>query len=420
MGDIRVSGLGKAYKQYPGQWSRLAEWLMPIGKPRHVERWVLKDIDFHLHAGEAVGIVGANGAGKSTLLKLIAGTVRPTCGKVAVGGRVAAMLELGMGFHPDFTGRQNAVMGGQLLGLSLEEIARLMPAIEAFAEIGEYIDQPVRTYSSGMQMRLAFSVATAQRPDILIVDEALSVGDSYFQHKSFERIRTFRREGTTLLIVSHDRYAIQTVCDRAILMDAGRIRMQGPPVDVLDYYNAMMAEHNHQMIRQQALVDGRVTTISGTGEASIIDARLLNQHDLPADTVEVGELLRLQVRIRANVALSRLVLGFLLKDRLGQAIYGINTHRLEQPLEQLTPGEEVTYCFSFPARLGKGSYSVSLSLSREDSHLDKNFEWRDNALIFHVFNTRQEDFVGSSWLGAEVQITRHTQEDPDTSSATSP
>lgn len=409
MGDIRVSGLGKAYKQYPGQWSRLAEWILPVGKPRHIEHWVLKDIDFHLRAGEAVGIVGANGAGKSTLLKMLAGTVRPSCGEIVIGGRVAAMLELGMGFHPDFTGRQNAVMGGQLLGLSLEEITRLMPQIEAFAEIGEYIDQPVRTYSSGMQMRLAFSVATAQRPDILIVDEALSVGDSYFQHKSFERIRAFRREGTTLLIVSHDRYAIQTVCDRAILMDAGRIRMQGDPVEVLDYYNAMMAEHNHQRIRQETLVDGRVTTISGTAEASIVDVRLINLQDRPADTVEVGEPLRLQVRIRANVALPRLVLGFLLKDRLGQAIYGINTHRLDQPLEHLAAGEEAMYCFSFPARLGKGSYSVSLSLSRDDSHLDKNFEWRDNALIFHVFNTGKEDFVGSSWLGADVQITRDAQ-----------
>ena len=351
--------------------------------------------------------MGANGAGKSTLLKILAGTVRPSCGEIAVGGRVAAMLELGMGFHADFTGRQNAVMGGQLLGLSLEEIASLMPQIEAFAEIGEYIDQPVRTYSSGMQMRLAFSVATAQRPDILIVDEALSVGDSYFQHKSFERIRAFRREGTTLLIVSHDRYAIQTVCDRAILMEAGHIRMQGDPVDVLDYYNALMAEHNHQRIRQETLDDGRVATISGTAEASIIDVQLFNQRGGPAETVEVDELLVLQVRVRANTAVSRLVLGFLIKDRLGQAIYGINTHRLDQPLENLVAGEETTYRFSFPARLGKGSYSVSLSLSRDDSHLDKNFEWRDNALIFHVFNTGKEDFVGSSWLDAKVDINRH-------------
>ena len=205
MGDIVVSDLGKAYKSYPSQWSRLAEWINPSGKPRHRLHWVLKDINFHLRAGEAVGIVGANGAGKSTLLKLLTGTTRPTTGQISVNGRVAALLELGMGFHPDFTGRQNAMMGGQLLGLSVEEILRLMPSIEAFAEIGEYIDQPVRTYSSGMQMRLAFSVATARRPDVLIVDEALSVGDSYFQHKSFERIREFRRAGNTLMIVSRFR-----------------------------------------------------------------------------------------------------------------------------------------------------------------------------------------------------------------------
>lgn len=416
MGEIRVSGLGKAYKKYPSQWSRLAEWIFPVGKLRHENHWVLRDIDFQLRAGEAVGIVGSNGAGKSTLLKLIAGTIRPTCGSISCAGRVAALLELGMGFHPDFTGRQNAVMGSQLLGLSLEEIDRLLPEIEAFAEIGEYIDQPVRTYSSGMQMRLAFSVATAQRPDILIVDEALSVGDSYFQHKSFERIRSFRRDGTTLLIVSHDRYAIQTVCDRAILLEAGRVCMQGLPVDVLDYYNAMMAERDHQTINQHVLPDGRISTISGNGEASIAQIRLLDRHGMPVSAVEVGDPLCLEVGIEVFAPLPRLVLGFLLKDRLGQAVYGINTHRLKQPLTELQPGDQACYQFHFPARLGKGSYSVTLSLSREDSHIDKNYEWRDNALVFHVVNTHQEDFVGCSWLDAKVDIGVKSSEDCSASS----
>lgn len=421
MGDIRVDGLGKAYKQYPSQWSRLAEWILPAGKPRHTENWVLRDIGFHLKEGEAVGIVGANGAGKSTLLKVLAGTVRPSCGEIAIHGRVAAMLELGMGFHADFTGRQNVVMGGQLLGLSVEEIMQLMPEIEAFAEIGEYIDRPVRTYSSGMQMRLAFSVATAQRPDVLIVDEALSVGDSYFQHKSFERIRTFRRAGTTLLIVSHDRYAIQTVCDRAILMEAGHIRMQGLPVEVLDYYHAMMAERDHQAIRQMALPDGRVATISGTGEAYVADVKLLDEHGKAVGNVEVNQPVRLLVTVRTRAAVPRLVLGFMITDRLGHCIYGINTHRLDQPLENLQADEEMTYCFSFPARLGKGSYAVSLSLSREDSHIDKNYEWRDNALMFHVVNTRQENFVGCNWLDATAQISRHGPVTlPDTSSVRCP
>ena len=158
MGTITVSNLGKAYKQYPNRWSRLLEWNTPGNSKRHQLKWVLQGINFTVNAGEAVGIIGINGAGKSTLLKLITGTTQPTTGSVHMTGRVAAMLELGMGFHQDFTGRQNAFMSGQLLGITSEEIARLMPEIEAFAEIGDYIDQPVRVYSSGMQMRLAFSV----------------------------------------------------------------------------------------------------------------------------------------------------------------------------------------------------------------------------------------------------------------------
>src|SRR5690606_8406318 len=172
MGTITVSNLGKAYKIYPTRWSRLREWIDPLSRPRHLLKWVLSDLSFIVRPGEAVGIIGVNGAGKSTLLKMITGTTQPTTGSVKISGRVAALLELGMGFHPDFTGRQNAYMAGQLLGYSVEEIAHLMPEIEAFAEIGDYIDQPVRVYSSGMQMRLAFSVATARRPDVLIVDEA--------------------------------------------------------------------------------------------------------------------------------------------------------------------------------------------------------------------------------------------------------
>ena len=269
MGTITVAHLGKAYHQYPTRWARLAEWLLPGHKARHSLKWVLQDVSFSVQPGEAVGIIGINGAGKSTLLKMITGTTQPTTGSVHITGRVAALLELGMGFHPDFTGRQNAFMAGQLLGYSVEEIARLMPEIEAFAEIGDYIDQPVRVYSSGMQMRLAFSVATAHRPDVLIVDEALSVGDAYFQHKSFDRIREFRKQGTTLLIVSHDKGAIQSICDRAILLNAGKLAMEGEPEAVMDYYNAMLADHQNQTVKQEVTVDGKIQTISGTGEVTV-------------------------------------------------------------------------------------------------------------------------------------------------------
>ncbi|WP_065260925.1 ABC transporter ATP-binding protein [Pseudomonas bananamidigenes] len=407
MGHIRVTGLGKAYKQYPTRWSRLAEWLIPFSPMRHRQHWVLQDVNFEIAPGEAVGIVGVNGAGKSTLLKMITGTTQPTCGQIQLEGRVAALLELGMGFHPDFTGRQNAVMAGQLLGMQVEDIEALMPDIERFAEIGEAIDHPVRTYSSGMQMRLAFSVATARRPDILIVDEALSVGDAYFQHKSFDRIRNFRKAGTTLLIVSHDRSAIQSICDSAILLEAGHVAMHDKPEAVMDYYNALLAEREGQTVRQELLDGGQVRTVSGTGEAGILSVRLLDEHERAIDAAEVGQPVTLEVDVEIRQDIERLVLGFMIKDRLGQAMYGINTHRQNQALEDLRAGERITYRFAFVMGLGKGNYSVALSLSRLDSHLDRNFEWRDYGLVFHVINNRREDFVGCAWLGARTSIIRH-------------
>ena len=403
MSSILVSGLGKAYRQYPTRWARLAEWLTPW-TTRHQLRWVLQDVNFQVNPGEALGIIGVNGAGKSTLLKMITGTTQPTAGSIRLEGRVAALLELGMGFHPEFTGRQNVFMAGQLLGRSMEELQRLMPSIEAFAEIGEYMDQPVRTYSSGMQMRLAFSVATASRPDILIVDEALSVGDAYFQHKSFDRIREFRKAGTTLLIVSHDRQAIQTICDRALLLDKGRVALEGAPEEVMDFFSAMIAEREQDTIRQERLADNRIRTISGTGEASIAEVVLLNDKGRPVEVLETGSPVTLKVTVDINTDLERLVLGFMIKDRMGQPIYGINTHRINRPLENLKAGEQVTYSYRFDANLGKGNYSVALSLSRLDSHLDKNYEWRDFALIFHVINTRKPDFVGCASLDARLEI----------------
>ncbi|WP_278957258.1 ABC transporter ATP-binding protein [Aquipseudomonas alcaligenes] len=407
MGCVRVQDLGKAFKHYPTRWARLAEWLLPWRGPRHELVWALRDVSFEVRPGEAIGLVGANGAGKSTLLKLITGTSIPTQGNIRFEGRVAALLELGMGFHPDFSGRQNVLMSGQLLGLTLAEIDQLMPEIEAFAEIGDAIDQPIRTYSSGMQMRLAFSVATARRPDILIVDEALSVGDAYFQHKSFERIRQFRRQGTTLLIVSHDRYAIQSICDRALLLHGGQLLQEGAPDSVLDYYNALMADREGNSIRQERLASGHTQTISGSGEASIQSVRLLDERGQASEAFAVGDHAALEVEVLVHQPLARLGLGFLIKDRFGQEIYGINTHRLALSQEALRAGERLVFRFDFPVRLGSGNYSVSLCLSQEDSHLVGNYEWRDYSVVFHVVNRDRENFVGCAWLGATASLQRH-------------
>lgn len=406
MGTIQVTGVGKAYKQYPTRWARLAEWVLPGHRPRHQLKWVLQDVSFTVAAGEAVGIIGLNGAGKSTLLKIITGTTQPTTGKVEIGGRVAALLELGMGFHPDFTGRQNAYMAGQLLGLAVHEITTLMPQIEEFADIGDYMHQPLRVYSSGMQMRLAFSVATARRPDVLIVDEALSVGDTYFQHKCFERIREFARSGTTLLLVSHDKQAIQSICNRAILLDHGRVGFEGEPEAVMDYYNAALARHQEQHLVQKPGKAGKIQTVSGTGEATVESVSLLNAAGLEVDAVKVGEEVTLRIRAHVHEAVDRLVLGFSLKDRLGQTVYGTNTDLTGQALAGLHAGEQVEYLASFRADLGPGTYSVQVALVGSETHLVNNYQWVDLAHVFTVVNVGHPRFEGCNWLDARIRIAR--------------
>ena len=406
MGQITVSNLGKAYRQYSWRWSLLLEWLDFRGRTYHHLHWVVRAIGIQIAPGESVALVGLNGAGKSTLLKLIAGTLSPTEGSVVLTGRVAALLELGMGFHPDFTGRQNALMAGQLLGFSVAQMQELMPQIESFAEIGEYIDQPVRVYSSGMQVRLAFSVATAWRPDILIIDEALSVGDAYFQHKSFDRIRKFRQLGTTLLIVSHDKSAILSLCDRAILLSDGAIVREGDPESVFDYYNALLSIQESQSFRleQVQMAAGKMQTQSGSGEARVHSIALLDEHQIPLESIKVGQQVTLLIDIVTYENLPELVLGYALKDRLGQTIFGTNTHRLGQVLTQVASGTQVRYTFTFAANLGEGSYSIATALHTADSHLAHNYEWLDLALIFSVINPEQAPFVGSTWLPPKLEV----------------
>ncbi|WP_449421542.1 ABC transporter ATP-binding protein, partial [Rhodanobacter lindaniclasticus] len=380
---LRVQGLGKAFRHYGSELKRFASWFGVRVRPQD-EAWVLRGISFSIASGEAIGVVGQNGAGKSTLLKLVTGTLRPTEGAVATSGRISAILELGMGFNPDLTGRQNVYHSAGLMGFSRQEIDGVIDAVEEFAEIGEYFDQPVRTYSSGMQMRVAFSVATAFRPQLLIVDEALSVGDAYFQHKSFERIREFQQQGTALLIVSHDRLAIQSLCGRALLLDRGRLVKDGDPEEVMDFYNALIAEKENATIRTSTREDGRVQTISGTGEAVVEDITLLDEEGRPVEFVNVGQPVELRVVVRANADLPRLVLGYMIKDRLGQPVYGTNTHHTRQVVENVAAGTQLDYRVRFPMNIGMGSYSVSTALVSTDTHLVNNYEWRDLALMFTV------------------------------------
>lgn len=399
---LAVTNVGKAYRTYRSEWQRLARWFyLPVSASQ--EHWVLKHISFNIEAGEAIGIVGQNGAGKSTLLKMITGTLQPTEGKVQVNGRIAAILELGMGFNAELTGRQNVYHAAGLMGFNTAQIDGVIEDIEAFAEIGEYFDQAVRMYSSGMQMRVAFSVATAFRPEILIIDEALSVGDSYFQHKSFGRIKEFQKAGTTLLIVSHDRGAIQALCNRAILLEGGTVIKDGSPEEVMDYYNAIIAQKENSTVEVQTLADGGVQTRSGSGKATARNVSLHNTAGEPVQYIGVGDDVKLTIEVDIHEPLDELVVGYVLKDRLGQDIFGTNTHHLDCKLVDLKAGEQVAYTFQFAANLGVGSYSVAVALHTADTHVAENFEWRDLALVFNVTNISRKSFVGSAWLPPTVE-----------------
>lgn len=405
MSLLVIDNLGKSYRTYRSEWQRIARWFFLPVKPSE-EHWVLKHISFSVLPGEAIGIVGQNGAGKSTLLKMITGTLHPTEGAIQINGRVAAILELGMGFNPELTGRQNVYHAAGLMGFNTDEIKQAMGEIEAFAEIGDYFDEPVRMYSSGMQMRVAFSVATAFRPEIFIIDEALSVGDSYFQHKSFDRIREFQKQGTTLLIVSHDRGAIQSLCNRAILLEGGTVIKDGKPEEVMDFYNAIIAEKENTTVKIRKIEDGSVQTCSGSGEASIESVSLHNAAGELVEFIPVGEPVSLRIRAKINRDIPELVMGYMIKDRLGQSVFGTNTHYLDCKLEALRAGEVVEYRFGFPANLGVGSYSVAVALHATNSHIARNYEWRDLALLFNVINISREEFVGLAWIPPSVECCR--------------
>jgi lipopolysaccharide transport system ATP-binding protein len=410
-GELRVEGVGKAYRVWGSEWLRAARWFGFPARPRE-ETWVLRDVSFRIAPGEAVGVIGQNGAGKSTLLKLITGTAQPTEGRVQRTGRVAAILELGMGFTPDLTGRQNAFHSAGLMGYTQDQIARVMPEIESFAEVGEYFDQPVRTYSSGMQVRVAFAVATAFTPDLLIVDEALAVGDSYFQHKSFDRMRRFREQGTSIMLVSHSPGDVKALCDRVILLDKGRVLRDGAPNEVIDYYNALIArKENEQLsVEQRRESGGWVMTRSGSGQ---VYSRGLRLEDAATGqevgVATVGQALRLVLDAEARDAVDSLVLGFIVRDKQGNIIWGSNTWHTGQVQTGVKAGERIRFTLDFLCRLGPGSYSVSPALVSTETHLVDNFEWTDNLLVFEVMNAGHALFIGTNWFDASFEVQRNLE-----------
>lgn len=420
MASITVNRVGKAYKYYSSKWLRIAEKLMPGSPVKHTKKWVLRDISFTVNEGESVGIVGVNGAGKSTLLKLLTGTTRPTEGEIQTHGRVAALLELGMGFHPEFTGRQNVYMSGLMMGLSRDDITRLMPEIEQFADIGDYIEQQVRIYSSGMQMRLAFAVATCTRPDILIVDEALSVGDSRFQAKCYARISEFKKQGTTLLLVSHSAGDIVKHCDRAIFLKNGAIGMDGSARDVTNrYLDELFGKPGSKTNDPQAkTTQNNAPGVGlsfddqndiyhtrpgyrpeeyrwGQGGAKIVDYDIQAGGTNYPTNIQSNEKTDFYLKVVFEHDFDNVVPGILIKTLDGLFLYGTNSFLASEGRENFSVqrGDVRVFKFSFPLNLNSGDYLLSFGISAgspqtEMTPLDRRYD----SVILHV--TKGMEFWG--------------------------
>ena len=373
---LAVSGLGKAFRSYRSEWQRVLSWLGASVKPSS-EQWVLRDIEFAISPGEAVAIVGQNGAGKSTLLKLVAGTMRPSEGSVEITGRVAAILELGMGFDPELTGRQNALHAGGLMGFDRKALQEAMPAIEAFADIGDYFDQPLRTYSSGMQVRVAFAVATAFRPEILIIDEALAVGDAAFQRKCFQRIEAFRRDGTTLLFVSHDLETVKKICSRAAFLNSGRLVRFGPAKQVCDEYEqhlfgtgtrpAQSASSPEPPKFDPALAATSCEVVYGDGRAEIESCWLEDGSGERVNVIPSDRPFVWRYKVRFNDAVDDPVFAMLVKTREGVTVYGVDSKELKAQRRRYLPGELIDVRFELSNRLGPGIYYLNCGV-RLDLH----------------------------------------------------
>ena len=424
---IRVAGLSKCYRRYASPQDRLLQALLP-GRQRFTEFWALRDISFHVDRGETLGVIGANGAGKSTLLQLLSGTLTPTEGTIAVAGRVAALLELGAGFDPDFSGRENVYLNAAILGLSRREIDARFQAIADFAEIGAHLELPVKTYSSGMAMRLAFAVAAHVEAEVLIIDEALAVGDARFVQKCMRFLNDFRKRGT-LLFVSHDTAAVLGLCARAIWLDQGRMRALGPAKEVCEAYlsvylgdnrdgvapapdpnptepggqgprdrdqpdDGRLAFLNHSVARNDIAIfafdpdaAGADAASFGAGGARIVGIALTAEDGTPLSWTVGGEMVTLAIEVVALAPLARPIIGFFLKNKLGQALFGDNT---DDPAGEAVPpaaglGDRLLARFTFQMPiLPTGDYAVTAAVADGNQADHVQHHWFNDGLVLRA------------------------------------
>jgi ABC-type polysaccharide/polyol phosphate transport system ATPase subunit len=393
------------YKLFDVQSHRLLEALHPLRRVYHRPFWALHDISLVIKRGQTVGILGMNGSGKSTLLQIISSVLQPTSGEMQINGRVAALLELGAGFNPNLTARDNVVVNGIIMGLSQEQMRNRMRDIEAFADIGEFFDQPMRVYSSGMFARVAFATAIHVDPDILIIDEALSVGDARFQEKCFRRFRQFQELGKTIIYVTHDRFSVTRLCDRAVLLHRGELTAVGEPRQITDMYDELLvtqrqggasgkkeddvsgglvetaskskAEVLREFMDSDGLTDrcalranyNRYEHRFGVGGAEIVDYLLMTGDSIDRLSARTGDIVRMFVHVRFHRAMDQPILGLHICNSEGIQMSAVNTEMLHQRGPPATAGESVRAVFEFPLRVGNGDWFIDLTVAETNTEI---------------------------------------------------
>ena len=397
---VLVQNVSKLYRLYRRPSDRLRE-MLPGSPPKHTDFWALRDIAFEVEKGEMLGLVGPNGCGKSTLLQIVSGILQPTTGRVVTRGRIAALLELGAGFNPEFSGRENVYLNGEIMGLSRGEIDKAMPSIEAFAEIGEFIERPVKEYSSGMYVRLAFSTAIHVDPEILIVDEALAVGDAVFANRCVRKFEELRERKITVLFVSHDLGLVKQLSDRAILLLHGRIEAQGSPNDVINRYIGLVLEKQQSRGKKEDRVRGSFRHGDGTSE--IVSVQILNAQGGEVTSVASGEPVTVRVRSRFHRAKSDPMVGILVRTRIGMDVYGTNTRIEHQPLGDFQPGDELEVDFHIECWLTPQQYTLTVATQGADG---SSHDWLDDAIAFDVVDTRVAAGVANLRARIEWRVSR--------------
>jgi lipopolysaccharide transport system ATP-binding protein len=396
---VLVQNVSKLYRLYRRPSDRLRE-MLPGARPLHSDFWALRDINLLVEKGETLGLVGPNGCGKSTLLQIVSGILQPTAGRVVTRGRIAALLELGAGFNPEFSGRENVYLNGEIMGLSRAEITRVMPSIEAFAEIGEFMERPVKEYSSGMYVRLAFSTAIHVDPEILIVDEALAVGDAVFANRCVRKFQDLRERKITVLFVSHDLGLVKQLSDRAILLLHGRIEAEGAPKDVINRYIGLVLAQAPGGHKQERLAS---SFRHGDGASEILSVQILNARGVEVASVASGEPVTVRVRSRFRKAKSDPMVGILIRTRIGMDVYGTNTSLEQTDLGDFEAGDELEVDFHIECWLTPQQYTLTVATQNSDG---TSHDWLDDAIAFDVVAPRVAAGVANLRAQVEWRVSR--------------